>query len=239
MALPKIDVPIYELILPSNGKKIQFRPFLVKEEKLLLMASLSKDEAEIKRTIKQIINNCFIDKFDVDSAPIFDIEYIMLNLRIKSIGDVVKNQYICNNVIDEATEQTCGNEFNVDIKLNDIEIKKEDVKDEIWLTGNVGVKMRWPRFTTLRKKDAQIGAYDYDIIADCIEYIFDKEQTYKMKEQTKEEVATFFDGLNKEQFDKIVDYLGKVPKFEVHKQATCSKCGYKHDIYIKDLTSFF
>ena len=239
MALPKIDVPIYDLILPSTGKKIQFRPFLVKEEKLLLMASLSKDEAEIKRTIKQIMNNCLIDNFDVDNAPIFDIEYIMLNLRIKSIGDVVKNQYICNNVVNEETEQVCGNEFTIDIKLTDIEIKKEEVKDEIWLTSDVGVKMRWPRFTTLRKKDTQNSAYDYDIIADCIEYIFDKEQTYKLKEQTKQEIETFFDGLNKEQFDKIINYLEKTPKFEIHKHHKCSKCGYDHNIYIKDLTSFF
>ena len=203
------------------------------------MASLSKEEAEIKRAIKQIINNCLIDKFDIDNAPIFDIEFIMLNLRIKSIGDVVKNQYICNNVIDEETEEQCGNEFTVDIKLNDIEIKKEEVKDEIWLTPEVGVKMRWPRFSSLKRASDKVTGYDYDILADCIEYIFDKDQTYKMKEQTKEEIANFFDGLNKEQFDKIQAYLEKTPKFEVHKEHKCSKCGYNHNIYIKDLTSFF
>lgn len=239
MALPKIDVPTFELTLPSSGKKVNFRPFLVKEEKLLLMAAISNDEAEIKRTIKQIINNCLLDKLDIDSMPVFDIEYVMLNLRIKSIGDVVKNQYICNNVVDEEKEETCGHEFNIEIRLGDIEIKKEPVEDEIWLTKDVGVKMRWPRFTALRKKDADVSPYNYDLLVDCVEYVFDKDQTYKLKEQSKKEIEEFFDGLSKEQFDKIVDFLDKVPKFEVSKDHVCEKCGFHHHIKIKDLTSFF
>lgn len=235
MALPKIDVPLYDLNLPSNDKKISFRPFLVKEEKLILMAAVSNDEAEIKRTIKQVVNNCIVSKdFDIDEAPVFDIEYVLMNIRIKSIGDVIKNQYVCNNVVDE---KKCGNEFNVDIRLNEIETIKEPVKDEIWLTKDVGVKMRWPRFSSVKnnKKDA----FDYELIAECVEYVFDKEQTYKLREQSKKEIEEFFDGLSKEQFDKITDYLKKIPRFEVHKKHKCEKCGFEHSIDIKDMLSFF
>lgn len=235
MALPKIDVPLYDLTLPSNGKKISYRPFLVKEEKLILMAAVSDDEAEIKRTIKQVVNNCIVsDDFDIDDAPIFDVEYVLMNIRIKSIGDVIKNQYVCNNVIDE---KKCGNEFNVDIHLNEIETIKEPVKDEIWLTKDVGVKMRWPRFSSVKNKKRD--AFDYELMSECVEYIFDKEQTYKMKDQSKKEIEEFFDGLSKEQFDKITDYLKKIPRFEVHKKHKCQKCGFEHNIDIKDMLSFF
>lgn len=234
MALPKIDVPTYDLSLPSNGKKISYRPFLVKEEKLILMAAVSNDESEIKRTIKQVVNNCIVSgEFDVEEAPVFDVEYILMNIRIKSIGDTIKNQYVCNNVVDE---KKCGNEFTVNIHLNEIETVKEDVKDEIWLTKDVGVKMRWPKFSSVKNKS---DSFDYELITNCIEYVFDKQQTYKLKEQSKKEIEEFFDGLSKEQFDKITDYLKKIPRFEVHKTHKCEKCGFNHNIDIKDMLSFF
>lgn len=237
MSLPKIDVPTYDLTLPSNGKKVTFRPFLVKEEKLMLMAALSNDEDEIKRTVKQIINNCIINSdFNVETAPVFDVEYILMNIRIKSIGDIIKNEYICNNEVDG---KKCGMEFNVEIKLSDIEVVKEEANPEIWLTDKIGVKMKWPTFTAMKKKNAKDRAFDYDLLANCIEHVFDKEQTYKFKEQSKKEIEEFFDGLNKEQFDKIVEYISKIPKFEVHKEKKCPSCGFMHSIDVKDMLSFF
>lgn len=238
MSLPKIDVPMYEAILPSNGKRVSFRPFLVKEEKIMLMAALSQDEDEIKKSIRQIINNCLINSdFDVDTAPVFDVEFLLMNIRIKSIGDVIKNEYVCKN---EVSGTECGEEFTIDIRLNDIEvIKPEKVENEMWLTDKVGVKMRWPAFSAMKKKTAKEKAFDYDLLTSCIEYIFDKEQTYKVKEQSKQEMEEFFDGLNKEQFDKMVDFLANVPKFEVHKIKKCPKCGFEHHIDIGDMLSFF
>lgn len=237
MSLPKIDVPTYDLVLPSNGKKLTFRPFLVKEEKIMLMAALSKDEEEIKKAIKQIINNCVLtDDFNVDTAPVFDVEYVLMNIRVRSIGDVIKNEYICNN---EVNGQECGGEFRVDIKLSDIHVEKQEVDPEIWLTDSVGVKMKWPTFSTLKSKSPKDKAFDYELLTSCVEYIFDKDQTYKIKEQSKKEIEEFFDGLNKEQFDKMVEYLSKIPKFEVHKESTCPKCKFKHTIDIKDMLSFF
>lgn len=237
MALPKLDVPLYELTLPSNGKKVMFRPFLVKEEKIMLMAAMSNDQAEMKRSIKQIVNNCVQDKdFDIETAPVFDVEYVLMNIRIKSIGDVIKNEYICNNVVDGVK---CGAEFKVDIRLTDIEVKKEEVNPEIWLTDKIGVKMKWPTFSSLKSKDPKDRTFDYDLLTNCVEYIFDKEQTYKLKEQSKKEIEDFFDGLSKEQFELITAYLDKIPKFEVHKETKCPKCGFNHVIDIKDMLSFF
>lgn len=238
MSLPKIDVPVYDMVLPSNGKKVSFRPFLVKEEKIMLMAALSQDENEVKKSIKQIINNCLVNsEFDVDNAPAFDVEFLLMNIRIKSIGDVIKNEYVCNN---EVNGEKCGAEFTIDIRLNEIEVvKPEKVEYEFWLTDKVGVKMKWPSFAAMKKKTATERAFDYELLTNCIEYVFDKEQTYKLKEQTKEEIEAFFDGLNREQFDKMVDFLAGVPKFEVHKVKECPKCKFKHHIDIGDMLSFF
>lgn len=236
MSLPKIDVPTYDLILPSNGKKLSYRPFLVKEEKIMLMAAMSKDEEEIKKAIKQIINNCVLTSgFDVDTAPVFDVEYVLMNIRVRSIGDVIKNEYECNNEVDG---KKCGAEFSVDIRLNDIVVEKQEVNPEIWLSDNVGVKMKWPSFSSLKPKSKD-KAFDYDLLTNCIEYIFDKEQTYKLKEQSKKEIEEFFDGLSKEQFELMIAYLAKIPKFEVHKEKVCPKCKFKHTIDIKDMLSFF
>lgn len=236
MSLPKIDVPLYDLTLPSNGKKLSFRPFLVKEEKIMLIAAMSKEEDEVKRSIKQIINNCVVGDFNVDSAPVFDVEYVLMNIRVKSIGDVIKNEYICNN---EVNGVKCGAEFGVEIRLNDIVVEKQEVNPEIWLTDKIGVKMKWPTFSSLKSKKPKDQTFDYELLTNCIEYIFDKEQTYKLKEQSKQEIEEFFDGLNKEQFDMMVEYLSKIPKFEVHKEEACPKCGFKHQIDIKDMLSFF
>ena len=134
MSLPKIDVPLYDLTLPSNGKKLSFRPFLVKEEKIMLIAAMSKEEDEVKRSIKQIINNCVVGDFNVDSAPVFDVEYVLMNIRVKSIGDVIKNEYICNN---EVNGVKCGAEFGVEIRLNDIVVEKQEANPEIWLTDKI------------------------------------------------------------------------------------------------------
>lgn len=237
MSLPKLDVPVYELTLPSNGKKLSYRPFLVKEEKIMLMAALSKDEEEIKRSIKQIINNCLVNsEFDVETAPLFDVEFVLMNIRVKSIGDVIRNEYECNN---EVNGTKCGGEFKVEIRLSDIHVEKQEADPEIWLTDKIGVKMKWPTFSGLKSKSPKDKAFDYDLLANCVEYVFDKEQTYKLKEQSKKEIEEFFDGLNKEQFDKMIAYLAKVPKFEVHKKQPCPKCGFEHSIDIKDMLSFF
>ena len=155
--LPKIDLPIYELTLPSTGKKVKVRPFLVKEEKLLLMALESDDDLEIVNTTKQIINNCIVsEKIDVNTLPFFDVDYLFIALRAKSIVEKVDIKYTCKNVVDG---QTCGSSFNAEIDVSNVKIiKDETVPNVIDLKNNVKVKMKYPSYTTMKLiMDNEIG----------------------------------------------------------------------------------
>jgi len=235
MPLPKIDVPIYEMTLPSNGKKISYRPFLVKEEKIMLMAASSEDQNEIKTAIKQIVRNCVLDEdFDIDAAPVFDIEYILINLRIKSVGDQITTEYICNNVVND---KPCNHSFKIATKLSDIKtIKNDKIKSEIWLTKDLGIKMQFPKFGAVKTSDE---IFDYGLIAECVEYVFDKDNTYSLKDQSKQEITDFFDSLSKDQFAKISEFLDNVPRFESRLKHKCEKCGFDHELIKDDYASFF
>lgn len=236
MALPKINAPIYELTLPSSGKKISYRPFLVKEEKLLLLAAEARDATDIKRTILQIVRNCVLDSdYNVDQAPTFDVEYILIHLRIKSVSEEIRNEYTCNNVIDE---KVCGGKFEVPINLEDLTVIKEDKIDPvIVLNSDVSLKMKFPKFS-----DAKIrtdNMFDYDLIINSMDSIINKGQSFSIKDQSKQEVVDFLDSLTKKQFMKINEYFAKLPRFEIRREAVCPKCGFVHKIVIEDLAAFF
>lgn len=238
MTLPKIDVPTFNLTLPSNNNSYKFRPFLVKEEKIMLQAALSEDPEEMKNSVIQIVNNCCLDEdFNVNNVVSFDMEYILLNLRMKSVGENIVNEYSCNNVVDN---KKCGNKFEVQYNLKDLKIEKtEKVNDEIWLSSNLGVKMKWPRFVDLKEQTIDDDVFDYELMSNCIDYVFDKEQTYKLKEQSKQEIHEFFDSLSKKQFKMMTDYLASAPTFKIVKKHKCEKCNFEHIIEIKDLMNFF
>jgi len=236
MSLPKINVPEYTLKLPSTDKTINFRPFLVKEEKILLMASMSDDVTEIKNAVRQVVRNCVIDPdFRIESLPIFDIEYILINLRMRSIGNNIENEYVCNNVVDGVE---CQNPFKLNVDLENVKINKEEVESKIWLTDTVGVKMRWPTINSIQKT-LEDDAYSTDFMRDCIEYFFDKENTYKVSEQTPKEIEEFLESLTKEQYDKMLSFLIKMPVVSVRKEHKCEKCGFNHIIEAKNTLSFF
>ena len=137
MPLPKLDVPLYQIKIPSTGKEITIRPFLVKEEKLLLIAAQSKDQAEIINTTKQIINNCIVDgDVNVETLPFFDIDYIFIALRAKSVGESIDINFTCNNVIEDG--EACGSRFTAKIDITNCEIvKNENIKQEITLSGSL------------------------------------------------------------------------------------------------------
>ena len=153
--LPKIDVPIYNVKLLSTGKSLRFRPFTVKEEKLFLMANEGEDLTTVVDTIKQILNNCILDEFDIDSLPLFDIEHLFLNIRARSIGEVVNLKYKCNNdVLDEETkeEKKCNNVVQIDLNVLDIQPEKQEGHTtKIEITEKLGIIMKYPNFETLKK----------------------------------------------------------------------------------------
>jgi hypothetical protein len=240
--LPKIDVPLYSITLPLSNKKIKIRPFLVKEEKILLMAMESNDEESILLAIKQIVNNCCMDKIDVDELPILDLEFIFLNLRARSIGEMVELEYKCNNDIKvEEETKKCENLVKIEFNLLDIEIKKQsENKKKIQLTKKLGVMMKYPNFNVIKNVEnlsetEQIGK----MIANCIEYIFDDETIYYTKDVSEQEVVDFIDSLTSEQFLKIQEFLNDVPKLEKTLKFKCNKCSYEEDLRLEGIQSFF
>ena len=240
--IPKVDLPIYELNLPSNGKKIRIRPFIVKEEKLLLMAVESNDEKTIIDTTKQILNNCVIDgqDFNIDKLPFFDIDYLFIALRAKSIGESVDINYTCNNITGSGNR--CGNVFPAKIDVSNCSVIRDDtISKDIQLSGKMLVKMKYPNYTTMKlilENDNVINK-KINIIAGSIEMIQDGDNVYTSKDFTKQEVIEFVENLTQEQYRKLEYFVDNFPSFVITSQATCDACGYTHKLEYKDFASFF
>jgi len=238
--LPKIDTPIYELTLPLSKKNIKFRPFLVKEQKNLMMAIEADDKETIERNIKQVLQNCTLtESIDIEKLPVIDVEYYFIQLRARSVGEIVENKYICNN---EVNDEKCGNKMDVNLNLLDIQIENNpDYSDIIELTNKIAIKLKYPEFSTVEKikeKDSSVDVA-FQMIIDSIEYIYDGDQYYYANESTPKELMEFVEQLNTEQFSKIEQFFDNLPKLNKKVEIKCSKCGYDHSIVIEGLESFF
>jgi hypothetical protein len=240
MALPKIDSPVYELTLPLSKKQIRFRPFLVKEQRNLMMAMESDDKETIEKNIKQVLHNCTLtENIDIESLPIIDIEYYFIQLRARSVGEVVQNKYRCENVVDDTP---CGNLMDVSFNLLEIQItKNENVKDEIQLTDTISIKFGYPKFSSLdHVKGAENGTdIAFKMIVDSVEYIFDGEQYYYANESSTDEITEFIESLNQEQFAKIEEFFENLPTLNKKIELDCKKCNFHHTIDVEGLENFF
>jgi hypothetical protein len=240
MALPKLDTPTYELELPVSKKQIKYRPFLVKEQRNLLMAMESSDSAATQQAIRDILFNCTItENVDIDKLPIVDIEYYFINLRAKSVGEMVESRYRCNNVVED---KECGNIMEKEIDLTKIKVElPEDVKDEIQLTSKIIVKLKYPEFGVVKDslKYDNINEITFNMIAESIEYIYDGDQFYYNHEAQPGEMLEFVESMNQEQFNKIEKFFDNLPKLKESVNITCSKCGFNHTIEVEGLESFF
>lgn len=240
MALPKIDTPTYELTLPVSKKKIKYRPFLVKEQRNLLMAMESNETSEVHRAIKDVLENCTLTKnLKVDELPVIDVEYFFINLRAKSVGEIVESKYRCNNIVDN---KECGN--TMDSKLNLLGLKvemNEDIKPEIQLNEKLTVKFKYPQFGTIKDslKYENVGEMTFSMIAHSIEYIYDGEQFYYAKESTEKELIDFIESMNQQQFEKVEEFFSNLPKLKDKIEMKCGKCGFEHNIDVEGLESFF
>jgi hypothetical protein len=240
MALPKIASPIYELDLPLCKKHIRFRPFLVKEQKNLLMAMEAGDKDSIEQNIRQVLNNCTLtEDVDIEKLPVIDIEYYFLNLRARSVGEIVENKYRCDNQVDG---KSCGN--IMETSLNILDLKVEGIKennDIIQLNDQISIKLKYPEFSVLKKlsKLEDTTQIAFEMIADSIEYIYDGEQMYYAHETTSAELIEFVESLNQQQFAKIEDFFANLPKLQKKIDIKCSKCGFDHSLDVEGLESFF
>ena len=235
MPLPKLDVPTYDLTLPSSNRQITFRPFLVKEEKILLMAMEGENQNEMVNAMKQIIGNCIIEEINVDILPLFDLEFIFLNLRSKSVGAESTVGISCPNC-------TTTNQF--EINLDDIKISKtEEHNKEILLTDSIGLIMKYPTVDVLKGVNISDETVDVEntmlMVESCVETLWEGDATYDMSDYTKNERQEFFDNLTQSQFAEIQSFFETMPKLSHDIQYSCSNCDYNDTMTLEGLQNFF
>jgi len=236
MNLPNLNTPRYELTLPSTGEKVQYRPFLVKEEKLLLIAKESEEAEEIASATLQMINNCTFEKLQLDALPLFDIEYLLLRIRAKSVGEKTVVKLVAQD--DKVTV------VPVEISLTDVEVvldKKHTNK--IMLDGEkkLGIVFAYPTY-----KIASMGLDDveditkmFDLVISCVDHIFEGDTIFKASEYTHEDLKKFLDDLNQKQFEKIIDFFKTMPSVAHEIEFTNPKTSKVSTVTLKGLQNFF
>jgi hypothetical protein len=231
MALPKPQLPTYTTTIPSTKRKIKFRGFTVREEKILLIAQESEDVEEIMAAARNIITACVLDPIDYDSLATFDVEYLMTHIRAKSVGEVVHLTMPCD--ADPSHKRT-----PIVIDISKIEVKyPEGHETTIALYDDVGVKMKYPTINSLYAVD---GAAGTDIIASCIDSIFTGDEVFAAGDQTPEEIQDFLESLTKQQLQLIEHKFFKLmPRYEYEFRYKCVECGRDHYKVIKGLSNFF
>lgn len=236
MALPKLGVPQYELSLPSTGKTVKYRPFLVKEEKVLLLAMESQEEKQVIDAVKNVLKSCVISRIKVDQLPSFDLEYLFLKIRAAAIGEVIEMTVTCTD--DGETNATAS------INIDEVEVTKEEGHNrKIMLTDTTGILMKYPsmdRFIESQFLNKGIDAdHIFSFIAEHIEQIFDEEEVYDSSTTSKKEFREFVESLTTKQFESIQKFYETMPRlshtFTVVNPNTGNECEYT----IEGLQSFF
>lgn len=228
--LPKLDVPTYELILPSTNKKIKYRPFLVKEHKVLLTMA-EADNSEVTRIITELVDACTFNKLKIKQLPHFDIEYIFMMLRAKSIGEIVDIIVNCE----------CGNKIDAQFNIEDIKIEKYDNHtNKIMINSQYGVEMNYPKFDdVVEVYSSNSNEKVLDMIVNNIKGVFDQDNYWDSKDQSKQELEEFLFSLTKDQFDKIENFFVTSPKIVQVIESDCNQCG-KHNVSrLEGLSNFF
>ena len=237
MALPKLNVPVYEAILPSTEKVIKYRPFLVKEEKLLFTAQESGEEAVLP-AVKQIIKNCVQGELDIDNMPLFDIEYLFLRLRAKSVGEEVTlglKPWGCPQNDGELCEFTT----EVAINLEEIKcVKNKKHSSKIMIDDKIGILMKYPDISQLNIKGSE-NEMGLKVIKKCINMIFTEEETHERDSFTDKELDEFIDSLNTKQMEQIKNFFDTMPVLKHTVKYTCKTCDEEKETTIQGLQSFF
>jgi hypothetical protein len=240
MALPKVEYPLYEIHIKSLDKKIKFRPFLVKEEKILLIAKEAKDPESVKLAVSQIIQNCAQEPLDVETLPMFDVEMIFIKLRAKSVGETVRLTFNCQNKLPDET--VCNGNTDYTLNLENVRYELPEGHDsKVQLTENVGVKLKYPTLgqsLPVTDEDDEYAAL-LTVLLTNIEYIYDKESVHKPENATKEDLEEFVESLSVEALDKIQRFFETSPKVVLEDKVTCKKCGFLHTLHTENLLDFF
>jgi len=236
MALPKLDVPIYEMVIPSTDEKIKYRPFLIKEEKILLIAMESGENKEIIQSVKQIVSECTFNKLKLGDMPMFDVEFMFLNIRAKSVGEISKLKILCQD--DKETYA------NVEVDLSKIEVQVDDNHtNKIELSDEMGVIMKYPSIDSFSTAGiAEITASNMlDVIVACIAQIYDKkgEEVYDAKDSTQKELVDFVEQLNTKQFQEVQKFFDTMPKLRHEIKVKNPKTKKESKVVLTGLSDFF
>ena len=236
MPLPKIVTPTHELTLPSNGKKITYRPFLVKEEKILILAIESNSLKDISRAIKDVLRNCILTKgVKVDELPTFDIEYLFLNIRARSIGESIELVVTCPD--DGETK------VNTTIYIDEIEVKKnKEHSTDIKIDDTYTMRMKYPSLDEFIDENFNFeGQSDnsFDIIASCIDMVFSEDEAWEAKDCTKKELIEFVEQMNSSQFKEIEKFFDTMPQLSHQIEVQNPKTKVKSTVTLEGLASFF
>ena len=236
MALPKMNTAVYSVEIPSTGQRVSFRPFLVREQKALLLAQQSDDASTQVATLKEVIKTCVVDSIDVESLALFDVEYLFTQIRAKSVGETVELIFTCT---------ACDKEKNTVKKSVDLTqipiIRDPNHTNKINLFGEVGVVMRYPNLETFKKAEGKMEDINaiMEVVIDCIDSVYSGDEVFHAKEQTKEEMEDFVMNLTKEQFDKLEKFFTTIPKFRQEIEFDCPACGTHNKTVLEGLQSFF
>lgn len=238
MSLPILNTPEYTTTVPSTKQTIKFRPFLVKEEKLLFMALQGGDQKEMTNAVSKIISACVqTEDFNIDKLAMFDVEYLFLQLRGKSVGESV------DLTLRHGKDNDCKNVVNVSINLDQINVEfPEDYSDKIQLTDEVGMKMQFPGVKHISEMgNIDANSQDFDdllkFISSCVVCIYDNDNVYDSF--TNDEIKNFLESLDQHQFAKVQKYFTNIPKLQHDIEWTCDKCGKTETIHLEGLASFF
>jgi len=239
MPLPKINTPTYELTLPSNNKKVRYRPFLVREEKILVLAMESGDQKQITDAIVEIINDCLLTKnVDVAKLPTFDIEYLFLNVRSKSVGETVEVNVTCPDDGKTTVETS--------INIDDIKVKKDKGhKMIIKLDDKYSMKLKYPSIDQFIENNFDFDNAETNVsqalsmLSTCIDMIYDEEESWDASESTKEELGEFIDQLNTKQFKEVEHFFKTMPKLTHTLKVKNPKTDVESEVVLEGLVSFF
>jgi len=237
MALPRLDVPIYELVVPSTDEKIKFRPFLVKEEKILLIAMESGEPDDMIQSVKSIVDECTYNKLKLGEMPMFDVEYLFLNIRAKSVGEVSKLKVLCQDDMKTYAD--------VEIDLNEVqvEVDSELHTNKIELSDEMGVIMKYPTIDSFTANGIKniTAANMIDVIASCIAQIYDKkgEEVFDSKDSTQAELIDFIEQLNTTQFQEVQKFFDTMPKLQHTILVTNPKTKVESEVTLTGINDFF
>lgn len=232
MALPQLATAKYELRLPSTGETVEYRPFLVKEEKILLTAQGTGETIDVLRAVEQIIDNCTFNKLQVKGLPMFDLEYVFIKLRSKSIGALVEVNVTCP---DDGETQTA-----VEINLEDIEcIKEVGHTNNIKLTDQIGIIFDYPRIDSVQFNSADGGEEAFNIMKSCVRQIYDADNVYEKGDMDDKELNDFLENMTHDQFELVQEFFNTMPKVKLPVKVKNPKTGVEGEVVLEGMNSFF